>query len=92
MAEKKLDLIDRRALGIGRCNPDVFLAENSGYCAGWNGVINIIEEAPTVDAVEVVRCRECAVPHNKYTGCPKLNGLITPPDFYCKHGERRTNG
>ena len=46
-------------------------------------------ESPTVDAVEVVRCRDCAVPHNKYTGCPKLNGLVTPPDFYCPFGERK---
>lgn len=50
-----------------------------------------IESAPAVDAVEVVRCRECEIPHNKYTGCPKLNGLVTPPDFYCSYGERREN-
>ena len=49
----------------------------------------ILREAPTVDAVEVVRCRDCEVPHNKYTGCPKLNGLVTPPDFYCPFGERK---
>ena len=49
----------------------------------------ILREAPTVDAVEVVRCKDCAVPHNKYTGCPKLNGLVTPPDFYCPFGERK---
>ena len=42
----------------------------------------ILREAPTVDAVEIV-------PHNKYTGCPKLNGLVTPPDFYCPFGERK---
>ena len=46
-------------------------------------------ESPTVDAVEIVRCKYCAVPHNKYTGCPKLNGLVTPPDFYCPFGERK---
>ena len=51
-----------------------------------------IESAPAVDAVEVVRCRECEIPHNKYTGCPKLNGLVTPPDFYCSYGERKGNG
>ena len=45
--------------------------------------------APTVDAVPVVRCRDCEVPHNKYTGCPELNGLVTPPDFYCPFGERK---
>ena len=37
----------------------------------------------------VVRCKDCAVPHNKYTGCPMLNGLVTPPDFYCPFGERK---
>lgn len=46
-------------------------------------------ESPTVDIVEVVRCGDCAVPHNKYTGCPNLNGLVTPPDFYCPFGERK---
>ena len=48
-----------------------------------------IDRAPTIDAVPVVRCKDCAVPHNKYTGCPKLNGLVTPPDFYCPFGERK---
>ena len=48
-----------------------------------------IDTAPTVDAVEVVRCKDCAVPHNRWTGCPKLNGLVTPPDFYCGCGERK---
>ena len=41
------------------------------------------------DFVEVVRCKDCAIPHNKWTGCPKLNGLIPPPDFYCGYGERK---
>ena len=48
-----------------------------------------IANAPTVDAVEVVRCKDCVVPHNKYTGCPELNGLVTPPDFYCSFGKRK---
>ena len=48
-----------------------------------------IADAPTIDAVPVVQCKDCAVPHNKYTGCPMLNGLVTPPDFYCPFGERK---
>ena len=48
-----------------------------------------IRHQPTVDAVEVVQCRDCAVPHNKYTGCQKLNGLVTTPDFYCPFGKRK---
>lgn len=41
------------------------------------------------DYVEVVHCRDCDVPHNKFTGCPKLNGLIPPPNYYCAGGERK---
>ena len=52
-------------------------------------LVSDIKNAPTVDAVPVVRCKDCAVPHNKYTGCPMLNGLVTPPDFYCPFGERK---
>ena len=48
-----------------------------------------LDKMPTIDAVPVVRCRECAVPHNRWTGCPNLGGLVTPPDFYCADGERK---
>jgi RNA polymerase subunit RPABC4/transcription elongation factor Spt4 len=41
------------------------------------------------DVVEVVRCKDCDVPHNRWTGCPNLNGMIPPPDFYCAKGERK---
>lgn len=44
------------------------------------------------DVVEVVRCKDCDVPHNRWTGCPNLNGLIPPPDFNCARGERRKGG
>ena len=50
-----------------------------------------IANAPTVDAAEIVRCRDCTVPHNKHTGCPELNGLVTPPDFYCPFGKRKNS-
>ena len=55
----------------------------------WAWALTVVDHAPTVDAVEVVRCKDCAVPHNKYTGCPKLNGLVTPPDFFCPFGEQK---
>ena len=50
---------------------------------------SLVETAETADVVQVVRCKDCAVPHNKWTGCPKLNGIVTPHDFYCSCGERR---
>ena len=52
-----------------------------------DGMIKALKEAPTIDPV--IRCRDCAVPHNKWTGCPKLNGLVPPDNFYCAFGVRR---
>lgn len=51
--------------------------------------IRRINRAQVADVVQVVRCKDCAVPHNQWTGCPKLNGLVTSPEFYCSCGERR---
>ena len=39
-----------------------------------------------LDYIKIVRCKDCNVSHNKYTGCPKLGGLVTIPDFYCGWG------
>ena len=49
-------LIDVDALGVGRCSRELLTAD---YCAGWNGLIGMIENAPTIDAVPVVRCKDC---------------------------------
>ena len=77
-ADKLIDFID-----VGH------LRHSGELCYSETDVANLLLHAPTVDAVPVVRCRDCAVPHNKYTGCPELNGLVTPPDFYCPFGERK---
>ena len=47
-------LIDVDDLGVGRCSKDILPA---AYCAGWNGLLGLIEKAPTVDAVPVVHGR-----------------------------------
>ena len=44
---------------------------------------------PEADVVEVVRCKDCAIPHNRFTGCPNLNGLIPPENHFCSFGERK---
>lgn len=41
------------------------------------------------DVVEVVRCKDCDVPHNSWTGCPNLNGMIPQPEFFCAKGVRK---
>ena len=47
-----------------------------------------IADAPTVDAVEIVRCRECKC-HNK-PPCPmRLSFNWTEDDDFCSYGERK---
>ena len=53
----------------------------------------ILREAPTLDAVEVVRCRECkhCDPENHH--CDHHMGTAAPlkrkPDDFCSYGERK---
>lgn len=89
-------LIDADALGVGRCSRDVLPAD---YCAGWNGLIRLLEKAPTVDAVPVVRCKDCKwfADNNDgdWFGCWLFQTIqIIPedtpkPDDYCSYGERK---
>ena len=44
---------------------------------------------PAADVVEVVRCKDCAIPHNRWTGCPRMNGTIMEPDDYCSYGRHK---
>jgi len=43
--------------------------------------------APTVDAVEVVRCKDCKYYDGEYHYCD--NDVWAIPNGYCHHGERR---
>lgn len=83
-------LIDaNRALEIVR---DQRIAHPNAYHL-TNYATLILREAPTVDAVEVVRCRECKYRfknngHDK-SGCPIIDANIwMDDDDFCSHGER----
>ena len=86
-ADKIIAHLNDELEGCGDCNaysqPVVY-----GTRLGLEYSKSLVETAEAADVVQVVRCKDCAVPHNQWTGCPKLNGLITPPDFYCSYGER----
>lgn len=95
-------LIDADALGIGMCNPDVFPGENRFYAKGWNQAIEILQKAPTVDAVEVVRCKDCIyaqdsddddVQYNigRICTCAVNEDYVSMrwADDFCSYGERR---
>ena len=71
-------------------------ADNARECFGGDGVTGAVmqrmfDSLPTIDAVPVVRCRECKhwLPRQGYSGCHHRRGLWEPQeDDYCSHGER----
>ena len=64
---------------------------------GMGIIASMITDAPTVDAEEVVRCRDCKyIYFNKaYNSClcRNTNGLTShlKADYFCSYGERKTN-
>lgn len=54
--------------------------------------ITDIQNAPTADVVEVVRCKDCVhhknAPRTMYVWCECVDGLL-PNDWFCADGERR---
>lgn len=59
--------------------------------AGW------LNEAPTVDAVEVVRCQDCKHWKNEINGCTEdkrfcdIGFYMVHKNGFCSFGERKTN-
>lgn len=89
------DLIDRQAL-IERhcegCTADVReVCKNDPICASLMWVV----EEPAVDAVEVVRCKDCKHWLKDFAGCTDNVGRCEWANYmvgaagYCVYGERR---
>lgn len=82
------DALQRRICGA-KCGCEYEDCGNEGDC----GYDYFIFTAPTIDAVPVVRCRECKYRfknngHNK-DGCPIIDANIwMDDDDFCSHGER----
>ena len=66
----------------------------------YNGIMMVrlgnvtksIRNAPTIDAVPVVRCRECRWHEDEQPGmvyCPATVGGWVEDDWFCKGGERK---
>lgn len=88
-----MSLINREAL-LSFEKMDADLCATCGEHHTAEDVIMMIKTAPTVDAVPVVRCRECIAytPVDDNTGkCVFLIGehQYVVPDGYCYLGERK---
>lgn len=57
-------------------------------------VFRRLNAVPAVDAVEVVRCRECRFnPKHEWTGCPMAGTWrVFDYDGFCSYGKHREDG
>lgn len=72
-------LIDANALENVLHEKVKTLADENGwhdhYVTGFDDAITYVEDAPTIDAVQVVRCRECK--YRGYDACPMCHDEYT---------------
>ena len=54
---------------------------------GLEIALNTVKGAPALDAVPVVRCKDCRWHDSAFSACSK-SGLCVTHDFYCAIGER----
>ena len=87
-----MSLINREAL-LSFEKMDADLCATCGEHHTAEDVIMMIKTAPTVDAVPVVRCRECnhCDPENYHCDHPMSTAapLRRKPDDFCSYGERK---
>lgn len=62
-----------------------------GELLHYTGIKAMLEAQPDVDAIPVVRCRDCKEwePHGRPFGTCNLNGGLWLPCDFCSEGERR---
>lgn len=81
-------LLDIDCLESCRCT------KSKDWMIPTSGVCKTICEAPTVDAVPVVRCKDCKHWDEESTFCcytAGCYGLETQPNWFCADGERMTD-
>ena len=93
----EMDVRENISSGKRLIDADVFL-EKMKRTSRYFDVVFDVEEMPTVDVVEVVRCRECKYHyweqepcHGKsvhYCKLPHMRGVEVFKEFFCYYGER----
>ena len=93
MEEKKNWLIDAGKLmedPVWKFGGDPYDQYYMGYQDAMDNVECVIDAQPTVDAVEVVRCKHCRYydPTGDYCDCW---GGVRHPEHFCGEGDREGN-
>lgn len=85
-----------RLIGADELLDKAWDAENG---LGWEKVVSIkdVMDAPTIDAVEVVRCKDCRYRYVdgenvRYNVCELNHNKVQSDEWFCADGERREDG
>ena len=75
----------------GKFNTDLLGDAKTLEDAFYKGVMyihNCIEETPTADVIEIVRCKDCKHYTVESSVCKRMNRVMKS-DGFCSNGERR---
>ena len=95
----ELTLLERDKIPLGTGSPN---RHGQSMRGGIRKVLRLIEQAPTIDAVQVVRCKDCRYrftrhcsmfheeqTYNEDDGYDWIEHDYTSDDGFCDEGERR---
>ena len=87
-----MDVREKQSSEKRLIDADAFL-EKMKRTSRYFDVVFDVEEMPTVDAVPVVRCRDCKYCDPENYHCDHPMGTAAPlrrkPDDFCSYGERK---
>lgn len=81
-----MELIDRKKLVS-----DFWKGVEEASILSYEDTDDLMENAPTVDAVEVVRCRDCKHRELNVHYCRYICMDVPHLGFFCAKGERKDN-
>ena len=81
---------EKRLIDANDLWSDIMMLPHNGDMISSEEVEQAIKDAPTVDAVEVVRCKDCRYFDGVLGRCDNHDFSILPNEF-CSYGERRTD-
>ena len=88
------DAFDKRIrLAVGSCEEEL----TEDFKDGISTILEMMKTAPAVDAVEVVRCRDCKNSEHWYADRRRCflwheNGVSVSDGGFCNYGERKEGG
>lgn len=88
------DCDKRKGMKNGKMRTIYAVGDAPCRACGIDDIICELDEAPSADVVEVVRCKDCKYYEDvtPYGCCGAWDAKAVDPDDFCSDAERRTDG